>query len=143
MSLLEIATETLKNFDPAKDSVDTFEEIPDGNYDAVLEKVTARKNDKGTEWVSFEYSIIGGDFGGRKIFVNYFFTEKMIARSVKMLTKLAFEFGYELPIEVFETLEGLAETLDSTFAGNTMSIEKSTSKNDFANYKVAPSDLPM
>lgn len=143
MSLLEIATETLNNFDPAKDSVDTFEELPDGNYNALLEEVKAKENDKGTEWVSFVYSVVGDEYANRKIFVNYFFTEKMTARSVKMLTKLAYDFGFELPVEAFETLEGLAQTLNDTFAGNTMAIEKTTSNSGFVNYKVTPSDLPF
>lgn len=41
--LLNIATKTMEGFDPATDSVDTFEEIKDGEYNALLEDVTALK----------------------------------------------------------------------------------------------------
>ena len=69
--LLNIATKTMEGFDPAKDSVDDFEEIKDGDYTGLLEDVTARKNDKGTEWISFKFSILDNEeYKNRFIFVN-------------------------------------------------------------------------
>ena len=134
--LLNIATKTMEGFNPATDSVDNFEKLPDGEYTCLLEDVTARKNDKGTNWISFKFAIISGDYENRLMFVNYFFTEKSMERSVKAITKLAYEFGYELPLEAFTSYESLAETLKS-MAGN-QAMVKQTTKNDFSNYKVTP-----
>jgi len=135
--LLSIATKTMENFDPAVDKVDDFEKLPDGDYDCLLEDVTARKSEKGTNWISFKFSVMSGDYENRLIFVNFFFTEKTIERSIKAITKLAYEFGYELPTDAFTSYESLAETLN-TMAGNQATVSQSTSKNDFTNYKVTP-----
>jgi len=134
--LLSIASKTMEGFNPATDSVSDFEKLPDGEYNCLLEEVTARKSDKGTNWISLTFSVMGGDKDGRLIFVNYFFTEKTTERSIKGITKLAYEFGFELPLEAFTSLETLAETLNG-LAGN-QAIVKQTTRNDFTNYTVTP-----
>ncbi len=134
--LLNIATKTMEGFDPATDKVDDFEEIADGTYPCLLEKVTARKNDKGTNWISLDFSILT-EGENRHIFVPYFFTEKTIERSIKAINKLAYEFGYELPVDAFTSYESLAETLNG-MAGNQAEIVKKTSSSGFTNYKVTP-----
>lgn len=135
--LLNIANKVMENFNPAVDKVDDFENLPDGEYSCLLEDVTARKSEKGTEWIGFKFSIMAGEYENRLIFVNKFFTEKTIERSIKEITKLAFDFGYELPAEAFTTLETLAETLNG-MAGNQATVKQTTSKNGFTNYKVTP-----
>ncbi len=136
--LLNIATKTMEGFDPATDSVDTFEEIKDGEYNALLEDVTARKNDKGTNWISFKFSILDNEeYKNRFIFVNYFFTEKTIERSIKAINKVAYEFGYQLPVDAFTSLDTLAETLKG-MAGNQAIVKKTTGNSGFVNYKVTP-----
>ena len=135
--LLNIAQKTMENFDPATDKVDDFEEVADGEYTCLLEDVTARVSEKGTNWISLKFSIMEGDNEGRFLFVNYFFTEKTVERSIKGITKLAYEFGYELPTDAFTSYESLAETLNG-MAGNQATVKKSTSKNGFTNYKVTP-----
>lgn len=136
--LLSIASKTMEGFNPATDSVDDFEKLEDGEYNCLLEEVTSRKNDKGTEWVSLKFSIMDGDRANRLIFVNYFFTEKMVERSIKGINKLAYEFGFELPVEAFTSLETLAETLNGFMAGLQATVKQTTSKNDFVNYTVTP-----
>ena len=126
-NLLDIANKVMEGFDPATD----------GEYTCLLEDATARKNDKGTNWIAFKFSVMSGDYENRLIFVNYFFTDKTTERSIKAITKLAYEFGYELPIDAFTTFESLAETL-SAMAGNQATVKQTTSKNDFTNYKVTP-----
>lgn len=136
--LLNIATKTMEGFDPATDSVDDFEEIKDGEYNALLEDVTARKNDKGTNWISFKFSILDNEeYKNRFIFVNYFFTEKTIERSIKAINKVAYEFGYQLPVDAFTSLDTLAETLKG-MAGNQAVVKKTTGNSGFVNYKVTP-----
>lgn len=136
--LLNIASKTMENFDPAVDKVDDFEKLPDGEYNCLLEDVTARNSEeKGTNWISFKFSVMDGDYKDRLIFVNFYFTEKTAERSVKGISKLAYEFGYELPVEAFVNFETLAKTLND-LAGNQAIVKQTTSKNDFANYKVTP-----
>ena len=135
--LLSIATKTMEGFNPATDSVDDFEKLADGDYTCLLEEVTARKNDKGTNWISFKFSIMDGDYANRLIFVNYFFTEKTVERSIKAINKVAYDFGFELPVDAFASLDTLAETLNG-IAGNQAIVHQTTSKNDFVNYKVTP-----
>lgn len=135
--LLNLASKTMEGFNPATDSVDNFEKLADGDYNCVLDEVTARKNDKGTNWISFKFSVLEGDYANRLIFVNYYFTEKTAERSIKGITKLAYEFGYELPVEAFTTYQSLAETLNA-MAGNQAVVTQTTGKNDFTNFKVTP-----
>lgn len=135
--LLNIANKVMETFNPAVDKVDNFENIPDGEYNCLLEDVTARTSEKGTKWISFKFSIMNGEHENRLIFVNKFFTEKTEERSIKEILKLAFEFGYELPAEAFTTLNTLAETL-SSMAGNQAIVKQTTSKNGFTNFKVTP-----
>lgn len=135
--LLNIASKVMEGFNPATDKVDDFEKLPDGEYNCLLEDVTARKSEKGTQWIALKFSIMSGEFENRLIFVNKFFTEKTIERSIKEITKLAFDFGYSLPTDAFTSLETLAQTLN-TMAGNQATVKQTTSKNDFTNYKVTP-----
>ena len=135
--LLSIATKTMEGFNPATDSVDDFEKLPDGEYNCLLEDVTARVSEKGTNWISFKFSVMDGDYENRLIFVNFYFTEKTIERSIKGISKLAYDFGYEIPADAFVSYEALAETLND-MAGNQATVKQTTSKNDFANYKVTP-----
>lgn len=134
--LLSIATKTMEGFNPATDSVSDFEKLADGEYNCLLEDVTARVNDKGTNWISFKFSVMEGEYENRLIFVNYYFTEKTMERSIKGITKLAYEFGFELPVDAFSSYETLANTLNG-IAGN-QALVKQTTKNDFSNYKVTP-----
>lgn len=135
--LLSIASGIMEGFNPATDPVDNFENVADGEYNCLLEKVTYRENAKGTKWVSFDYSIIDGEEMGRHIFVNYFFSEKMLETNIKKIIKVAFDFGYELPQDVFTSYEVLADYLNQ-MAGNQATVKQTTSKNGFANHTVTP-----
>lgn len=136
-NLLEIATKTLEEFNPQTDTVDDFEPLPDGKYDCLLEDVTSRKSEKGTNWISFKFSIITGEYENRLIFVNYFFTEKTTERSIKGITKISYNFGYEITPDAFATFETLAETLNQ-MAGNQAVVTQTTSKSGWTNYNVTP-----
>ena len=84
--LLSIATKTMESFNPATDKVDDFEKLPDGEYNCLLEDVTARKSDKGTNWISFSFSVMDGDYKDRLIFVNYFFTMIFYTKIISSVT---------------------------------------------------------
>ncbi len=135
-NLLDIASEVMEGFNPATDSADDFEKLPDGVYLCVLEDVTHKSNEKGTEWISFKYTVMDGDYENKCIYANYFFTEKTVKRSIKLLGKVAYAFGYELPLQAFENLDTLAESLNN-MAGNQANVEQVT-KNDYSNYTITP-----
>ncbi len=135
--LLNIAKRTMEGFNPATDSADDFEKLPDGEYTCLLEDVYNKTSETtGNSWIGLKFSVMEGQFANRFIFVNYFFTEKTIERSVKQLAKLTHDFGYQLPMEAFETMETLKEAL-SSLAGNQATV-KSVTKGEFTNYKVTP-----
>lgn len=138
MSLLDKAQEIMGAFDPETDTVDTFENLPDGTYHALLEKVEFRSNDKGTQWISFEFSVLEeGDNLGRLMWDNRWFTEKSEDRSIKSVIKTAHDFGYELPAEAFVDLDTLAEYLNS-MAGEQAMVTQKTNKSGFTNYTLEP-----
>lgn len=140
--LLAIAEKTMAGFNPATDKVDSYEQIADGVYNCLLEKVTARETSKGTPYISLDFSVMDENVHGH-IFVPYYFSEKTLERSIKAVTKLAYEFGYELPADTFTDLESVAQALDS-MSGNqaVVEIKTPTPKNEndkaFPNYKVQP-----
>lgn len=134
-NLMEIAAQTMETFNPETDPVDVYENLPDGEYLCVLEDVKNKVNDKGTQWISFRYTVLKGAYENKCLFVNYFFTDKTVERSIKALKKVAYNFGYDLPITAFETLETLAETLNA-MAGNQAIVTQTTNKSGYSNYKV-------
>ena len=81
--LLNIANKVMENFNPAVDKVDDFENLPDGEYSCLLEDVTARTSEKGTNWISFKFSVMTGEHENRLIFVllEYFF--KLVALEMR------------------------------------------------------------
>ena len=136
--LLDIAGKVMENFNPATDSVaDEYENVPDGEYSVIITDVSARENEKGTEWISLQCEVTEGDCQGRLIFVNYWFTEKTKMGSTKKIFKLAFNFNYELQLEAFENLETLAETLE-TLKGTMGVVTQTTNKNGYANHSIYP-----
>lgn len=137
-NLLNIAGKVMEGFNPATDSADDFEKLPDGEYTCLLEDVVKKVGkESGNAYLNLKFSVMEGDKEGRLIFVSYFFTDKTIERTVKTILKLAHDFGYELTVEAFTDLETLAESLQS-LCGNQAIVKQTTSKNDFTNYKITP-----
>ncbi len=132
--LFNKASEIMGNFNPATDNVSDFEEIKDGTYECIIEEITARTSQSGNTYLSIKVSIMGDAFNGRLMFVPKYFSEKTIERSIKECIKLMDEYGYELPIEMFEDMDTLASGMDNAIAGSQIIVKKSTSKNDFTNY---------
>ncbi|MEG0618861.1 MAG: hypothetical protein RR557_06145 [Bacilli bacterium] len=135
--LLKVAELSMEKFNPATDSAENFEKLPDADYSCLLEEVTSRKNDKGTEWISLKFSIMQGDYVDKVLFANYYFTEKTMLMNINKLRKLTYDFGYGIPVESFRTLDTLAEALNN-MAGNQATVTQTTNKNGFSNYKITP-----
>jgi len=60
MNLKDMAAEILnEGFNPKTDAVgDDFENMPDGLYDGILTDVGWRTNEKGTEWLAFQFEVL-------------------------------------------------------------------------------------
>lgn len=133
--LLNMANKVMTEFNPATDKVENFERVPDGDYNCLIEEVVYKQNEKGTKWVSMKCTIIDGEYENRLIFVNYFFSEKTMERSIKSLIKLAYLLGYQLPDNTFQDVPTIAEVFNQ-FAGNKILVNQKTSKNDYVNHSV-------
>ena len=133
--LLNIAKETMKEFNPETDPVSNFEEIPDGEYEVLLEEVSYKKSEKGTPNICFKYSVIGGEYEGRLLFDNHYLTEKTIKWQTQMLSKIAYIFGFELPEDTFDSFERIVEVYNQ-MAGSTTSAKKTTNKSGYSNIEL-------
>lgn len=96
-----------EGFDPATSPVSDFENLPDGEYDAILENVEWRTSkDGGFEWLSLAFEILNDGFEGRKHFgMISFNNENMIGLNMKRAMKTAHAVGVELSPEDFEEPE--------------------------------------
>ena len=137
MNLKDLAAEILNDgFDPKTDSVGgDFEDLPDGLYDGILLDVSWRTNDKGTEWLSFEFEILNEGYEGRKYFGNIFFSnEKMMQLNLKRAMKTAAVLDVDLSVEDFEDVNTLVETLKQGVGNQCMLELKTNKKGTFQNW---------
>ena len=72
MSLLEIASQTLQNFDPKKDDPNALanESLPTGEYDVVINKAEYTAYQSGYECIVINAEVLTGDYVGRQEFIN-------------------------------------------------------------------------
>lgn len=126
-----------EGFDPKTDAVGgDFEDLPDGLYDGMLTGVSWRENDKGTEWLSFEFEILNEGLEGRKYFGNIFFSnEKMMQLNLKRAMKTAAILDVDLTIEDFEDTDTLVETLKEGIGNQCMIDLKTNKKGTFQNWE--------
>lgn len=143
MNLKAMAAVILEQgFDPKKDAVNDFDNLPDGEYDAILTNVSWQgPNDNGTEWLSFEFEVLNEGYENRKYFGNIFFSnEKMMELNLKRAMKTAAVLGVDLTIEDFEDETTLVETLKEG-VGNQCVIElKTNKKGTFQNWEANEDD---
>lgn len=145
LNLKEMAAEILsEGFNPQTDSVGgDYEELPDGLYDAILTDVSWRTNDKGTEWLSFEFEILNEGYDGRKYFGNIFFSnEKMLKLNLKRAMKTAAILDVDVTVEDFEDEEVLVERLKEGVGNQCMIELKTNIKGTFQNWE-AKEDVPF
>lgn len=135
--LLKIAGNVMDNFNPETDSVSDYENLPDGKYDALVAEVGHRTSEKGTKSVFLKFEIAGGKFEGRNTWANFYFTEKMAEVTIKRILKMVHDFGFELTIDAFKSVEELSENLQG-LVGNEAEIVLKTSKSGYQNVEVNP-----
>lgn len=126
-----------EGFDPKTDAVGgDFEDLPDGLYDGILLNVSWRENEKGTEWLAFEFEILNEGFENRKYFGNIFFSnEKMMQLNLKRAMKTAAVLDVDLTIEDFEDTETLVGTLQAGIGNQCMLDLKNNKKGTFQNWE--------
>jgi len=132
--LLKVAGSVMKSFDPKTDSADDFESIKDGEYNCLLEEINHKVASTGNNGISFTFNITDGEYAGRFIWVNYWFNNQE-QKQVKRIMKLAYEFGYELPLEAFSSLDTLVEALQD-LCGTCAVVKQTTSKSGYTNYSI-------
>lgn len=103
MSLLKgTAKEALQGFDPQKDNPNNaYTNVPAGEYDAVLNSAEHKVFTSGWEAFAIEIGFIGGEYDGRKEFINIGFRgdnipEFVYNKNIKLVSQLAFVCGLEL-----------------------------------------------
>lgn len=144
-NLKELASQVLaEGFNPRTDAVSgDFEDLPDGLYDAILTNVSWRRNDKGTEWLSFEFEILNEGYENRRYFGNIFFSnEKMMQLNLKRAMKTAAVLDIDLGVEDFEDPETLVSTLQQGIGNQCMIELKTNKKGTFQNWE-ALEDAPF
>lgn len=145
LNLKEMAAEILnEGFDPRKDAVGgDFEDLPDGLYDGIFTDVSWRTNEKGTEWLSFEFEIQNEGYEGRKYFGNIFFSnEKMMQLNLKRAMKTAAVLDVDITIEDFEDEDVLVEALKAGLGSQCLIELKTNKKGTFQNWE-AMEDAPF
>lgn len=138
MNLKEMAQEILsEGFNPKTDAVgDDFENMPDGLYDGILTDVSWRTNEKGTEWLAFQFEILNEGYEGKNYFGNIFFSnEKMMQLNLKRAMKTASVLDTELTIEDFEETDVLVEKLKDGIGNQCMIDLKTNKKGTFQNWE--------
>ncbi|PWA08633.1 hypothetical protein DCC39_14435 [Pueribacillus theae] len=139
MNLKEMAAQILaEGFNPETDPVSDFDNLPDGEYDAMLTDVQWRTNDKGTEWLNFELEILNDGYENRKYFGGIFFSsEKMLNQNIKRTFKYAALLGVELtPDDLDQPELTLVEAFKHAL-GQQLTLTLKTSKSGFQNFDLS------
>lgn len=119
MGLKDLMNEVLENFDPRTDNPNAggFENLPDGEYDVVLNKIEHKTFSSGWECLSFENEVTVGEAAGRKEFINLAFSdatpEFVLTKNIKLVAKLASIAGVELSDDDWEDETTLAEAFQA------------------------------
>lgn len=140
LNLKQAAAEVLnEGWDPKTDNVGgDFENLPDGMYDGILMDVKwMGPNDKGTEWLAFEFEIQNEGYEGQKYFANIFFSnEKMMKLNLKRAMKTASVLDVDIDIDDFEDEQVLVEKLKEGVGASCMIELKTNKKGTFQNFDV-------
>lgn len=129
MSLLDLAADTLDNFDPKKDSVNSGgnQGLPDGDYLAAVEDIKHATFDSGWDCLQIVFSVLDGEHAGEKEFDRISFAtmskkgkaipDFILSRNIKFVIKLGSLLGVEMKPEYFasdnetDTHETLSQVL--------------------------------
>lgn len=93
--LAQMAQEIIASgFDAKSDSIDNYNGLPDGVYDAILAQAEWRTSDKGYEWLQLEFDILTAGFENRKFFgMHSFNNPDFLERNIKHVMQSAAALG--------------------------------------------------
>lgn len=158
MSLLEVAKETLQNFDPKKDNPNQMENesLPTGTYDVVINGAEYAVSQSGYERICIKTEVLTGDFSGRKEFINLNLdpTSKVnqdypfiLKKNIKLIAQFCDAIRFEPSDEDWEDQYTLGEAIRPHAQGKQLilEIEQSVTKKGktVSNYefKAYPEDV--
>ena len=114
MGLLEALNKVKsEKYDPKKDDISSgFQPIPDGTYTVTLSGVNHGVWPKsGTDYIRFSFDVVTGEQAGRQEHITPILASKksngdtmpesVLARSIKMITKIGAMVGFDVPDKVF------------------------------------------
>ena len=127
-----------EGFDPEKSPVTSYDDLVDGVYDVVIEKVEHKESQNtGSQWFQITLQVTTGDHQGRKFFGKLFLTEKTKVVSLKTLMKYAYTIAnLDLQPSDFTSIENVINMLNNSetgLVGITCTLTLKTSK-DFQNW---------
>ncbi|WP_270235264.1 DUF669 domain-containing protein [Lacticaseibacillus suilingensis] len=159
MSLRDIATQAMQDFDPQKDKPSSgYQSLPSGDYDVILEDVSHFvSNNSGWDGLRIGVSVLDGDYTGRKDSTMFNFDEtsangKAIPASVlnghiQLVARLANAVGLTLTDDDWENIDTLVDAFNGQ-AGKTMLMHLSVRENKknpqypYKNYDFEPMEQP-
>lgn len=140
MSLLKgTAKASLESFNPKEDNPNGNANVPAGEYDAVLLNTEHKVFESGWEAFSIELGFVGGDYDGRKEFINIGFRgdkipEFVYNKNIKLVAQLAFVCGLELTDEDWDDEDNLSWAFKPALGGQFLvEITETKNKKDPAN----------
>lgn len=165
MSLLDALNNVKKeNFDPSKGKTNSFDNIPDGTYNMVLDSVQHGSwPNSGTDYVSFAFKVLDGENAGRTEFIRPTLAETtskgapmpdfVLTQSIKTIQVIGSMVGLNVPDKCFagetesDSYEAIAEEF-LPYKGKTLivNIKSSENKKDpdrpYRNYSFEPMQQP-
>lgn len=132
--LLALASELAENNNYKTADNNYEEKKPDGLYSILIESIKLRTSENtGNQWFNIIVKVLEGDYVEEKFYVNYFLTEKMVKRTLSKLMKLINSCGYDIDVAMFSDVESIEQGLQE-LVGNSLYLEKKTSKKGFIDY---------
>ena len=132
--LLALASELAENNNYKTADNNYEEKKPDGLYSILIESIKLKTSENtGNQWFNIIVKVLEGDYVEEKFYVNYFLTEKMVKRTLSKLMKLINSCGYDIDVAMFSDVESIEQGLQE-LVGNSLYLEKKTSKKGFVDY---------
>lgn len=132
--LLALASELAENNNYKTADNNYEEKKPDGLYSVLIESIKLRTSENtGNQWFNIVVKVLEGDYVEEKFYVSYFLTEKMVKRTLSKLMKLINSCGYDIDVAMFSDVESIEQGLQE-LVGNSLYLEKKTSKKGFVDY---------
>lgn len=113
-----------------------FEEVPDDNYEVIINSMKVGKSKKGDDMFTADFIIQAGNFKKQHIFMNQLLTaDWMIASINDLLRSLGYEHD-EIFFKNFDQFDEQARDICDEVKGVSFELNYSTNSKGFHNYKL-------